>query len=248
MKKKKKSYVLTTEKAVNGGTATILVYGELWEDGFVDGLRIQRVGLSRDGRRVIEHGTEILGSLGIPYARTKHFNFGWAICSPEDKFDEEIGIKIAKKRFSVSPISTQSGNLLTDDMNMSIIQNEIDFISDNFDKFYRRGGVELPIPEVKKSDIITIIDTCDEESAKKLKKSYHIACVDEVFENGDLSLGWELSIKVGANGNIVRQFNSGNNLTIKLGQTEYRLATREELEEIGKIVTDFSNGIVPVFS
>lgn len=242
MKKKKKNYVLTAEKPVNGRVATILVYGELWEDGFVDGLRIQRVGLSRDGRRVIEHGTEILGSLGIPYARTKYFNFGWAICAPGDKFSEEEGIKIAKKRFSISPLSTQSGNLLTDDMNLSILQNELDFISNNFEKFYRRTEPkESKEPSIKPNDIISI-----EQADDRDYESYiHLACVEELKENNDVVLKWDIEAKKEKNGALLRRFNSGQHTVLKHGDPiSFHVATDEEIESLD----EFLSGNTGIFS
>lgn len=140
MKKRRKSYVGTKKKTIvvegKPVEATILVYGELYEDGIIPGVRVQTVGLSRDGQRVLEEGDEVIGISGDIYARTKFFNMGWSICSPQDKFDVNVGISLAKKRFAKYPMYTQSGHFLTDDMIDSIINNELNFIHDHFGKFY----------------------------------------------------------------------------------------------------------------
>lgn len=146
MKKRRKTYLKTGHAYVgNGRNATILVYGELWETETVDGIFVQRVGLSRDGKRIIECGSSSVGVLGAPYAKTKYFNMGWAICSPDDEYNEEIGIKIAKSRFLKSPLSTQSGTFLTNDMIDAILENEIRFIQNNLSKFYHPKDEENTI-------------------------------------------------------------------------------------------------------
>jgi hypothetical protein len=242
--KKKKNYVLTAEKAVDGGTATILVYGELWEDSFVDGIRIQRVGLSRDGRRIIEHGAEVLGSLGMPYARTKFFNFGWAICAPGDKYSEEIGVRLAKKRFSVSPLSTQSGNLLTDDMNLSILQNELDFISDNFDKFYKR--TEEPDAEeivLQPNDIITIAPATN----SNFKEDIHFGCIEKVNEDRSVVLKWDIQIMKLKDGTLLRKWNEGQHTLLKYNEEKpnFWLSTQDEINALKKYFEEFGTTILP---
>jgi len=114
----------------------ILVYGELWEEGYVDGLVIQRAKFSRDGRKVMDISMDhedIL--LNRPYIRTRYFNMGWAICSPEDKFDETVGIELCKKRFRKSPLKTETGLFLTKDMVNALIENEVNYIKKNWAKF-----------------------------------------------------------------------------------------------------------------
>ena len=138
MKKKTKTYFRKRSVTFYGKQYLVQVYGELFEDGSVNGLCVLPVHLTRDGKQIL--GTDIRNSslftLGRPYARTKSFNMGWAILTPEDTFDEKVGIELCKKRFSVSPIYTQSGNFLTDDMINAIMENELNFIAKNFHKFF----------------------------------------------------------------------------------------------------------------
>ena len=138
MKKKTKTYFRKRSVTFYGKQYLVQVYGELFEDGSVNGLCVLPVHLTRDGKQIL--GTDIRNSslftLGRPYARTKSFNMGWAILTPEDTFDEKVGIELCKKRFSVSPIYTQSGNFLTDDMIIAIMENELNFIAKNFHKFF----------------------------------------------------------------------------------------------------------------
>ena len=170
MKKKKKTYCLTNKVSVNGGIATVLLYGELWEDGVIDGIRIQRVGLSRDGRKILEEGPEIYSTLSPEYSRTKYFNMGWSICAPGDKFDKEEGIKLARRRFHQHPLTTKSGTFLTDDMINAIMENEINFIITNFGNFYCRprrekGNVVKEACEKKAYETPVSTDVVEEKKA-----------------------------------------------------------------------------------
>lgn len=115
---------------------TILIYGELWEEGYIDGMIVQRAKFSKDGRKVMDLSMDHEGILlNRPYTRTRYFNMGWAICSPEDKFDENIGIEICKRRFRKSPLRTETGLFLTKDMVQALIENEIKYIKSHWSKF-----------------------------------------------------------------------------------------------------------------
>lgn len=239
MKKRKKDYVLTQKVDTPEGKAVVLVYGELWEDGFVDGLRIQRVGLSRDGGQILAHGPEMLSTLSVPYARTKFFNFGWAICSPEDHYDEATGIHLAKRRFSMSPLSTQSGNLLTDDMNLAILQNELEFIINNFNKFYKRTGSsvnEEEKTEFAKDDYVLTTTGAPEDA----EEYYTLGRVQDVLDNGDLKLYWILEISRSKDGMSTRSYRTGDNIVVK--KADFRKATDEELDKINKTLSNFEAG------
>lgn len=66
----------------------------------------------------------------------KTLNMGWAICSEEDEFDEEVGINIAKRRFyQFGGLNTLNRNLLCDDMVLAILQNEVNYIITHIDKY-----------------------------------------------------------------------------------------------------------------
>ena len=132
MKKSVKNFKLTE----NYKGHTILVYGELWEEGYVDGIVIKRAKFSKDGRKVMDESVsseEIL--LNRPYTRTRYFNMGWAICTPDDKYDEQYGIELCKRRFRKSPLKTETGLFLTKDMVHALLRNEIHYIENNWKKF-----------------------------------------------------------------------------------------------------------------
>lgn len=130
----------------------IMVYGELWEDGKIDGLAVFPCKFTRDGKTVLEYEDKNTTSLlfSHPYSRTKHFNMGWAICNPEDKFDENVGIELCKKRFRKNDLTTQCGTFLTKDMIYAILANEIIYIKNNLDKFGKKGAFRPEVTNVEK--------------------------------------------------------------------------------------------------
>lgn len=64
---------------------------------------------------------------------------GVAICNPYDKFDEEIGIKLAKKRIEKGEdsgtVETNDVTMLTKDLILAELQCKLDFITKNIDKY-----------------------------------------------------------------------------------------------------------------
>lgn len=64
---------------------------------------------------------------------------GVAICNPVDKFDEEIGIKLAKKRIEKGEdsgtVETNDVTMLTKDLILAELQCKLDFITKNIDKY-----------------------------------------------------------------------------------------------------------------
>jgi hypothetical protein len=120
----------------------------------VDGVAVIQCKYSRDGQRAISFDPE-RGAVniitGTPHLKTKSFNMGWAICSPDDKFDEEYGIELCKKRFHRKPLTTQSGTFLTHDMIRAIMKNEADYIEKHFDEY---------VPTTKLCSDAEPVDTC----------------------------------------------------------------------------------------
>ena len=116
----------------NGNEHIIFIYGELTENPSIKGVELREVEYKRNGFG----GKDVLKTLGEPvfinttetYGPRRTFNFGWAICSPLDKFDREIAIKKAKERFSKSGITTQDRRYLNEDMINASINNEIDYL------------------------------------------------------------------------------------------------------------------------
>lgn len=121
----------------DGKTCTILVYGELSESNLVEGFQLNGVQMTRKGRVIRNEPIEIVRwvEVGTTHAPVKRFNMGWSICDSRDKFNMQEGIRIAKKRFAQSPMKTQSGNFLTEDMCQSIVNNEAKYMERHIDKF-----------------------------------------------------------------------------------------------------------------
>ena len=232
MKKRRKTYLKTGHAYVgNGRNATILVYGELWETETVDGIFVQRVGLSRDGKRIIECGSSSVGVLGAPYAKTKYFNMGWAICSPDDEYNEEIGIKIAKSRFLKSPLSTQSGTFLTNDMIDAILDNEIRFIQNNINKFYHPKDEEKAT-EFYKGDLVIKNITQEELDEKGYESYLNMGTVRK--DNGEtVELESVMVYAKFKDGSIFKRIDSGTNIVVS--KKDLRIAREEEIKELYKV-------------
>lgn len=68
----------------------------------------------------------------------KHFTMAYSICHPDDKFDSEIGTKIATSRLESKPLGTVSSlnrTMLNEDMCNMMVFNELMYITKNIDKF-----------------------------------------------------------------------------------------------------------------
>ena len=232
MKKRRKSYLKTGSAYVgNGRIVTILVYGELWETETVDGIYVQRIGLSRDGKRIMERGSGSIGVLGTPYSKTKYFNMGWAICSPDDEYNEEIGIEIAKSRFLKSPLSTQSGTFLTNDMIDAILDNEIRFMQNNLSKFYHPKDEEKAT-EFHGGDIVIKNIGQKELDEKGYESYFDMALVKK--DNGEtVEVTNEVTYAKGKDGSIFRRIDSGTNIVVS--KKDVRLASEEEIKELYKV-------------
>ena len=171
MKKKFKS-ILKKDMYVDESknAHVIMVYGELEEDEVREGIAIARVKSSRDGKILM--GEPVLETIidnesGV-YGSEKRFNMGWAICSEADmdKFSDEEGIRICKKRFAKSPLRTRNGNFLTLDMVNAIVDNEVKFIKEHFDKFSHYGKHQAKIREEQRESRKQK-ETCDVECNKE---------------------------------------------------------------------------------
>lgn len=80
----------------------------------------------------------------ISYARkvtSKNFSVAYSICHPSDKFVKEMGIRKSTKRCKREPvyeISTDYFCALNDDMCNIIIDNELNYIIKNIDKYINK--------------------------------------------------------------------------------------------------------------
>jgi hypothetical protein len=69
----------------------------------------------------------------------RKLTLGMAICAPSDKFDEEYGIKLAKKRINqginLGTVYTNDVTMLTKDACEAELENKFKFISNNLEKY-----------------------------------------------------------------------------------------------------------------
>lgn len=120
----------------DGKHHTVLVYGEVSENNLISGFA--PVTFTRKGRIVRSVGEPIIVNSEFR-SPVKSFNMGFAICNASDTFDVNTGIKVAKKRFAKSPMTTQNGNFLTEDMLKAIVDNELNYILNNIDHFLSKA-------------------------------------------------------------------------------------------------------------
>lgn len=137
MGKKVKTYYNYSEVVSSDGKShTVLVYGEVRESNLISGFA--PVTFTRKGRIVRSVGEPIIVNNEFR-SPVKSFNMGFAICDASDTFDVNTGIKVAKKRFAKSPMTTQNGNFLTRDMLKAIVDNELSYILNNIDHFLSKS-------------------------------------------------------------------------------------------------------------
>lgn len=138
-----KAFKSIKETKHNGRKYTILVYGEVNEVNEMTGFYTVPVVFNGKTNKPIAIDYDkrfITPSYKHYYGRTKVFNMGWSICSECDEFDLETGIKICRRRFNRSPITTQNGRFLTPDMCLAIVNNEADYIDKHIEMFLPKDG------------------------------------------------------------------------------------------------------------
>ena len=90
----------------------------------------------------LEDGKIVQGFLTIPKKqRMRTLRYAYAICNPEDKFDEQEGIKIATKRTKTNPLGELKTHFITSlckDQIEHILQGELKYIINNIDKFIEK--------------------------------------------------------------------------------------------------------------
>jgi len=140
MSKKVRCYHATREviDTVKKEKHTILVYGELVQTNKAKGFLLAPVTYNKINHREIRSIDDryVVLSRNQDRRPTRQFNFGWAICDANDEFDLANGIRIAKRRFSDSPMTTTDVRFFSDDMIRSILENELDFIERNLESKY----------------------------------------------------------------------------------------------------------------
>ena len=126
---KVKSYSVTKDVVdSHGNIYKILVYGEVTAEKALDGIEVSRVRFRHGDKKVVDKGESLFYALGDNCSPSKALNFGWAICNPNDAYDEAKGIEIAKGRFSKSPITTQDCRFLKEDMVLAILNQTANYV------------------------------------------------------------------------------------------------------------------------
>lgn len=179
MKTRKVESIIKTK--YKGHNYTIMVYGELEDVKEINGYYI--VPVTYNAKNMKPKQVEYDKRMCVPgfneyYSRTKRFNMGWAICAEPDIFNYEEGLKICKRRFSRSPMTTQNGRFLTLDMCQAIVSNEANYISEHIFDF---------IP--KEEDLIIELDT-DFNDLEESKPNEDIE-----LDNTKINENWEKCYK-----------------------------------------------------
>lgn len=215
-----KTYKVTKEVTDSRGNVyKIFVYGEVAEDNALEGVEVRRVNYQHGSKKVVSASTEdsVILPLGDNCSPVKKLNFGFAICAPEDEFNEQKGIEIARKRFSKSPITTQDCRFLKKDMVEAILNQTAEYVAEHeLKNFFDRR-----------------------EKDNELRENFHDG---EIVTNGEY--GESFAIKIGEDGSVGRyswvfyripfgiQFKYAPPYYPKFPPRETRKATDEERAEI----------------
>lgn len=140
MVSKTRKFVKTKMMMCSDGVQRMITcYGELVEHDFIFGVMTVPVAIKGKSTNNEVAGLDAYASVFTPAlnsapTRTKEFNMGFAICNPEDDFQESIAIDICKRRFK-KPITTQNGRFLTPDMCQAILENEVQFVANHVERY-----------------------------------------------------------------------------------------------------------------
>lgn len=96
--------------------------------------------ITEDVRFEVYPGKTVSGKLSYPRKQLERkFTLGLAICYPTDQFDENVGIKLAKKRiekgFNLGTVYTNDVTMLTADACEAELDNKFDFVVNNIDNY-----------------------------------------------------------------------------------------------------------------
>ena len=149
----------------NGKVFTVMVYGELTEVKEITGFYAVPVKFNgKTGKPIsIDYNKRIITpSYNEQYSKTKIFNMGWSICAECDTFNEDTGIKICKRRFNRSPITTQNGRFLTTDMCQAIVNNEVEYIINHIESLLPKNEPQLKFVPMDEAQMKAFEDMLEE--------------------------------------------------------------------------------------
>lgn len=135
MSERRKMYVVKKTISNNENVRSLIVVGLMTEKN------VRRFNFEKDACLVGKKGELTADVIFRNKVREKTLKIGYAICSTEDKYDENLGISIAKKRAKRSPVgmvSTTSFTMLQDDQCNALVENEANFIEKNLDKYIKK--------------------------------------------------------------------------------------------------------------
>ncbi len=92
-----------------------------------------------DGYKITIY-TKVTNDWG-PFGKMKDLRLGYSIYNPSDKYDEKIGIKIARDRAKKSPFCSMRSGFSGEFNEMTvkgIMDAKADYIKNNFDKFINK--------------------------------------------------------------------------------------------------------------
>lgn len=87
------------------------------------------------------NGKSTNGVLSYPNKKiVRRLKYAFSICHPDDEFDEETGVKLAKRRLSkpLGELKTEYITCLTPEQVNMILFEELNYIIDNIDKFINK--------------------------------------------------------------------------------------------------------------
>ena len=130
---KKKEYFVEGEvKDANGDLRHIVLLGVLTQEKIID-IKEKVVNVPINDKKSVK------GVLTFPRKQTiRKLVYSFAICHPDDKYDVNQGLSIARKRVDTNPmgeLETMYITTLCDDQVMHILNGELQYIINNIDKF-----------------------------------------------------------------------------------------------------------------
>lgn len=190
---KTKNFKCVKKTLVNGKVFTVMVYGELTEVKEITGFYAVPVKFNgKTGKPIsIDYNKRIITpSYNEQYSKTKIFNMGWSICAECDTFNEDIGIKICKRRFNRSPIKTQNGRFLTTDMCQAIVNNEVEYIINHIESFLPKDEPQIKFIPMDEAQMKAFEDMLEENTVPLDNEDVFDKALDDgeyvVFYNDDV--------------------------------------------------------------
>ena len=135
MSERRKTYIVKKNVTNNENVRSLIVVGLMTEKN------VRKFNFEKDACLIGNKGELTADVIFRNKVREKTLKIGYAICSSEDEYNENVGVAIAKKRAKKSPVgvvSTTSFTMLQDDQCNALVENEANFIEKNLDKYIKK--------------------------------------------------------------------------------------------------------------